>query len=436
MDGSVYVAFACCGTGVLVGSACRAGITVAEFVAVGRASGSTGSEYGFTALVVAKHINGIVMAWGVPRIIGSTDHTINGLLRVQLVTLIPHSAALVAGLWMAARHFRRPWRTPSHPGLITPKSSAQLQRSSDYLLPASAVRPPTRPYKPSEQSPSWGDEIEVDATYEVVSSVKTLVERGASGKRPPGGMTPSRSVLERMSQLLVPRQQWVVIVLLGAWRALAIGTLHAYHAVRIALATSAHGERSVATQEAGAFMAGADTFALVALVPLGLAVRYTGLRPMLLLAPLVGLATCLVLLQHKLADPPTDFTWVQKGAVLALSLLEFASPIIPLALVPAAAGDVLGAAYGTIEGMFACVQLFITLMLGVLRSHEEGRFVGALCLLSAGFGGAALTALPLMARTKPQGPSHGPNADPSGLHINPPSATPLQSELMGVSVTR
>ena len=54
-------------------------------------------------------------------------------------------------------------------------------------------------------------------------------------------------------------------------------------------------------------------------------------------------------------------------ALLVLSIAEIASPIVPLALVPAAAGDVLGAAYGTIEGMFALAQMSIALLLGVVR---------------------------------------------------------------------
>lgn len=216
--------------------------------------------------------------------------------------------------------------------------------------------------------------------------------------------------LPRMHACPCTRAHRYVIVLLGAWRALAVGTLHAYHSVRVELVMTT----GLSLQASGELMAMSDAMALLLFLPLSLLPRYFGLRPLLVVAPLVGLASSLALLPsiadytgvpdddapHHASAPPRDGpTWVQRGALLALSSVEVASPIIPLALVPAAAGsDELGAAYGTIEVLFACFQMALTLMLGAVRKLGGG-FGGALCLTAAGFAAAVAVALPLIART-------------------------------------
>ena len=145
-------------------------------------------------------------------------------------------------------------------------------------------------------------------------------------------------------------------------------------------------------------MATTDLLAMLLLGALGpLVTRRVGLRPLLVGAPLLGLAACLVLIEQRLSRQDDRYV-PQAAALLVLSLIEVVTPILPLALVPAAAGDVLGTAYGTIEFMFACVQMALSLSLGFIRSHEQGGFLGALCLPSAGFVAATLVALPLMAR--------------------------------------
>ena len=278
---------------------------------------------------------------------------------------------------------------------------------------------------------SAAHEIEVDAAYEVLELPSRLMrEKGAPSK-----MRRSASTLELIAEALLPRQHWYVIVLLGAWRALTVGTLHAYHSVRIELVMSAviAPNDKAANQQAGALMASCDTFAMIMLLSLGgLVTRHIGLRPLLVCAPLCGLASCIVLFQHATcchaagakehnllasdvgsdasdvggdassAEDVHEFGPLQISALLMLSLIEIVSPIVPLALVPAAAGDVLGAAYGALEFMFQMCQMAITLSLGVMRSREEGGFTGALKLVAAGFTAATLIALPLMARTKRQ----------------------------------
>ena len=55
--------------GLVASSACRAGITIAEFSLVGRVCGRNAAA-GFGALVVAKHGMGSLMSWAVPILLG------------------------------------------------------------------------------------------------------------------------------------------------------------------------------------------------------------------------------------------------------------------------------------------------------------------------------------------------------------------------------
>ena len=291
--------------GLLASSACRAGIAVAEFVAIGQGCG--GSAFAFTSLVMAKHANGMLMAWIVPQIIGSTAHQLNGLLRVQLWTLLPHFAALLAGIAMAARHvgakpIRKSGNAQPHKG-PTPQPVPQLAPQPDPLAASELpeLAPPRRRRRVSREimvlagtahpgasvhatttealasalsstealSDADGDadgalhadEIEVEATHDILERVSSkgrqlvALARGASGDALPKlSMTRSASKLEKIAHLLLPTQHLYVIgappgsnrahiarcvaltlsslaraVLLGAWRALAIGTLHSYH---------------------------------------------------------------------------------------------------------------------------------------------------------------------------------------------------------------
>ena len=48
------------------------------------------------------------MTWSVPRVLDDAKHELNGLLRVQLYTLVPHAIALAAGFIMARRMQPKP----------------------------------------------------------------------------------------------------------------------------------------------------------------------------------------------------------------------------------------------------------------------------------------------------------------------------------------
>ena len=123
-----------------------------------------------------------------------------------------------------------------------------------------------------------------------------------------------------------------------------MGSLHAYHSVRVALLTSS----GLHLADAGAFFASTDALALGLLPLLYGFGRVGGTRPLLALCPLVSLAAAAALL-----GAPVGVGGAVSGsariALGALSVVELVAPILPLALMPANADARLGAAYGLME---------------------------------------------------------------------------------------
>ena len=83
--------------GFLSISACKAGVSIAEFSTVGCASGAY-SAFGFSAMVLAKHAFVMVMDWSVPKVLATTHDAMLGLFRVQFFLLAPHAISVAAGL--------------------------------------------------------------------------------------------------------------------------------------------------------------------------------------------------------------------------------------------------------------------------------------------------------------------------------------------------
>ena len=193
--------------------------------------------------------------------------------------------------------------------------------------------------------------------------------------------------------------------LLALWRALQVGSLHAYHSVRVALLTSS----GLHLADAGAFFASTDALALGLLPLLYGFGRVGGTRPLLALCPLVSLAAAAALL-----GAPVGVGGAVSGsariALGALSVVELVSPILPLALMPANADARLGAAYGLMEVLLVATQVALTLFLGVVRTTSG--FAGALALVSGGFAAAAAVLVPLLARAHDVS-EHGPRRQPS-----------------------
>ena len=381
--------------GVIMSSACRAGVSIAEFsslgesVAVGETPGD--GSIGFACLTIAKHLNGIVMAWSVPLLIGSTQHEINGVLRVQLVTLIPHTISLMAGVVMATKlggrtvgrdaeptsqrgigskqrggsHRPSAANGPSRPaeGAYSPPAlppaamthKRTRRASREAMVMAGAAAPGAFVHVPEgyvslaelDHGSDWPNltaasaEIEVEATVEAAQGLVEAAQHAAHGAlhsalhsgrqllghepqlgdvattpvtdavpalAPVGSSRPPSSLASADASVAaappashpwsVPTQHWSVILLLGGWRALAVGTLHSYHSVRIELVMQISTRLSL--REAGALMASTDAAAMGLLACLCLLPRLTGqevpLRPLLVWIPLLSLAAMAILL--------------------------------------------------------------------------------------------------------------------------------------------
>ena len=137
------------------------------------------------------------------------------------------------------------------------------------------------------------------------------------------------------------------VMLIGLWRALLVGTLHAYHSVRIELAASL-GNLSIL--DAGALFATNDGIAMLLLPLLAVLSRFTGLHLLALVTPFISLAA-ITLFMFNASDEPFIGTILASDAghtnsmsgqlnlaaraeLLIMSILEVGAPVIPLALLP------------------------------------------------------------------------------------------------------
>ena len=308
--------------GFLSISACKAGVSIAEFSTVGCASGAY-SAFGFSAMVLAKHAFVMVMDWSVPKVLATTHDAMLGLFRVQFFLLAPHAISVAAGLALSRL---QPEAVPPHAGRL-----GSPRRPSTELGP--------------------------------------VLRRAISGDE---------------------RGPVCVILLIGLWRSLAVGTLHLYHSIRIKFMES----RGMDLPEAGAYVAASDGVGIVVAPLLAALCRFTGLKPMIALVPVVAGGG--ISLLHRLnADfPPVDVdhSSVRLG-VLLLSAMEVFVPILPLALLPANAGQ-LGSAYGAVEIIFIAVQMAEHFALGLVRVRYGYR--GAFWLILGGFAAVLLASVPVL----------------------------------------
>ncbi|EOD35103.1 hypothetical protein EMIHUDRAFT_441053 [Emiliania huxleyi CCMP1516] len=166
--------------GLVASSACRAGITIAEFSLVGRVCGRNAAA-GFGALVVAKHGMGSLMSWAVPILLGEGALGVAPLLSLQLLLLAPHAIAVCSGAALSVLH------------------------------------------RPAAGEGGGGDLPEVDSTPR---EGKVLCGAGRGhGSRDPaaGGAAGAASLLQSLQQSQRMTSQSVAVLLIGLWRALELG---------------------------------------------------------------------------------------------------------------------------------------------------------------------------------------------------------------------
>ena len=373
--------------GVLLFSVSKAGVAIAQHSLVGQLFSGSQTTLAFAVLIVCKHLISILASWFMPRVVARAASDLLGLLNVQLVTLIPHSVSVTAGGVLCALHIGpRAVSRASEPSVDTPPAACTGLSRGAYLTAGQ-----WRSALPQRRR--WGRMV---------------------------GWCSSLCLGNRKS----PGRAMRVVIGIGIWRAVTVGTLHAYHATRVQMLVSI-GTTAIA---AGARCAFNDLLAIAALPAFALLARLVGLRSLLSLGPLVTAAATLLLLlsahhpQSFMTDPdaagsvpevnspaasmlPGADVLAVDGldipivapALLAISMMEIFLPIIPLALLPANAGK-LGHAYGTLEAVFVLVQTVIVLSVGFMR--EGSGFSGALGFETAAFVCAAAISLPLSAHAK------------------------------------
>ena len=358
-----WLAATCLITGLLTSSACRAGITIAEFATCGRIQGSLGKFLGFSALVLAKHGNGALMSWGVPHILAhEPSDSLLGVTYLQVALVMLHTLAFAAGACLCFMH------RPLSPAPAPISCSDATARDDKWDAPAASGSTESSSASATDSPPDVAD---------------ALLMRAAA--KAPTARKSSRS------EVLVDAVRSVLVI--GLWRALQVGTLHAYHSIRVEFVISLGGLSLI---DAGGLFAKNDAIAMVLLPALALLTRYATLRLLALVIPFISLAalTCFALNSWSRGhgvDIADDA--VPRVELLILSVLEVASPVIPLALLPARRGGTasnLGSAFGIIETLFIAYQIVIVMLLGAVRraSGQASDFHGPVAVLSCGFAGA------------------------------------------------
>ena len=356
--GRVFVAGACLACGLLLSSACRPGITIAAFTTVGRVCGSNSkySMFAFGSLVLAKHSMSSVTSWLVPLILQGARAVAHGgfetILHVQLAVMIPHAIALTAGVALAALHGP----------FIVPLADAFAEAAEATTVPGADS---VGTLKPGPSAPSD------DALYIESGRCDTQYPKGSKARREAG---------------------WNAVLLLGLWRALEVGTLHALHIMRVEL-TMALCRLSIV--DTGRIIALNDAGAMAAMPLLAWHVGSSSMRRIFVLfvwIPVLSLAAVMAL-----AADPGYFSVIDRVALFLISLLEVSAPVLPLALLPASVATAragrAGSAYGVLESVFIGMQIGMIAVLGVLREGNPESFASSLAFTAGGFAAAAAVGL-------------------------------------------
>ena len=346
--------------GFLIISACKAGVAIAEFSTIGHPCGRH-SAIGFACVILVKHGMGMAMVWGVPQILaaaGGDGDEWRGITRVQLALLVPHVLSVCAGCALA-------WMHPCDNSSLSWQSSlhhVHEHSSPPSASPRCAVSPLVLPraLAPAPGSPAKGVLTRI-ASYVGLSS-------------PTDGDADSSSSNDAV----------VMVLCIGLWRALAVGTMHAYHSIRVKFMQS----RGLPLTAAGALFAAYDGIGIALVPAMAVLCRLVGLKSMLAIVPLVTSCATLVLAMNRVDDS------LVRGALAVLSVMEVCVPIVPLAILPANTSQGLGAAFGVIEVMFITFQMAAVFVLGVART--ESGYSGGFAVLVSGFLASLAVSLPII----------------------------------------
>lgn len=152
------------------------------------------------------------------------------------------------------------------------------------------------------------------------------------------------------------------IILLGVWRALILGTLHAFGTVYNGLLMSYCGLSQVA---AGTLVGTNESIALCILPMVGIISDVVGRRALMCWLSWLTLGAVVVLAFAQ--DLPTT-AW--SGATFVIAVTGTVMPVLPLALVPANSERSLGTSYGALESLTGALQVFLTLAIGFIKADS------------------------------------------------------------------
>ncbi|CAK9088243.1 unnamed protein product [Durusdinium trenchii] len=307
--------------GLLIFSVARAGVGVVQHAAMARLLHGKRLMVGFVAMIFFGHLVVAACNWSVPRVLRF------GILTLQLTLLLPNVVSVAADAVLSASWSLLPARMHSPPRTLSPDPSVL----SLPLLEEEPVSP----------SPAKEGHCAMSVSYDCC---------------------PFCGDEELQSRKTI----W----LLGIWRALLLGLLHAFQSVTNDFLVGL----GKTHMEAGSVVAMNQLLAMGLMPLVAFGGYFVGLRCTLVVISLLPFLGALLL-----AFLPT-VPLVLEAGLIAIAIASTVMPVLPLVLVPANSRSC-GKSFGLLDSLFGFGQAIFTIGLGELR--KAGGFSLAMPFLCA-----------------------------------------------------
>lgn len=323
--------------GLVIFSIARAGVGVVQHAAMARLLLGQRLLLGFVVMIFFGHVVVAICNWTVPRVLDRS-----GLIGLQITLLLPNAVSVFAASCLACCWGREP-----------------------------VPRSPMRTLSPSPSTLSFPllDEDDPEAEIEQEIAQKSPGRVWAL----PCTMSASYDCCGNCGHEKLQSEK--AIWLLGTWRGLLLGVLHAFQSFTNDLLVSTGRNH----KEAGSVVAVNQMIALLLMPLVAFSGYFIGLRVMLVVISLLPFFGTLALL----AAP----SLLLEAGLLAIATAATVMPVLPLVLVPANSRSC-GKSFGLLDSLYGLGQATVTVAIGALR--EEGGFEAALPFLAAAFASAAL----------------------------------------------
>ncbi|CAE7943744.1 drkC [Symbiodinium sp. KB8] len=298
---------------------------------------ASGLLLGFVVMIFFGHVVVAICNWTVPRVLDRS-----GLIGLQITLLLPNAVSVFAASCLACCWGREP----------VPRSPMRTLSPSPSILSFPLL---------DEDDPEA--EIEQEIAQKSPGRVWAL----------PCTMSASYDCCGNCGHEKLQSEK--AIWLLGTWRGLLLGVLHAFQSFTNDLLVS----RGRNHKEAGSVVAVNQMIALLLMPLVAFSGYFIGLRIMLVVISLLPFFGTLALL----AAP----SLLLEAGLLAIATAATVMPVLPLVLVPANSRSC-GKSFGLLDSLYGLGQATVTVAIGALR--EEGGFEAALPFLAAAFASAAL----------------------------------------------